>query len=329
MRDTSVLVTGATGFIGSRLAGRLAREEGARVTGVGRDLGRVKHLRDLGVDLVAADLRRLDALGDLVRGKEVVFHAAAVLAEDPDLAEAVNVDATAELVRLAARAGVRRFVHVSTVGVYAMDDRSVVDEATPLAVDHRATYPRTKARAEERAFGLAAGTDLEVTAARPSMVYGPGSGMWTEGMARNVCEGNPVFLGDGSAHFNPVYLDDVVEALVRCATSERAPGEAFNVSADVTTWREFMGYYAGLCGQEPKGLPVLAARLLALANRVPGVDTGMSAGFIEMATARKEFPVRKARDLLGWEPTVGLDEGMERTLAWLRENTDLGSGGEG
>lgn len=328
MRDTPVLVTGATGFIGSRLAARLAGEEGARVTGVGRDLGRVKHLRNEGVDLVAADLRRDDDLPDLVRGKDVVFHAAAILSGDPETAEAVNVDATAELARLAAKAGVRRFVLVSTVGAYDMDDRSVVDESTPLAVDHRATYPRTKARAEERAFGVAAGTDLEVVVVRPSMVYGPGSGMWTELMARNVCEGKPVFLGDGSAHFNPVYLDDVVEALVLCATSERAAGEAFNVSAAVTTWRAFMDHYGELCGKEPKGFPVLAARLLALANRIPGVDTGMSAGFIEMATARKEFPVDKAREVLGWRPTVGLDEGMRRTLAWLRENTELGSGGE-
>lgn len=329
MRDTPVLVTGATGFIGSRLAERLAREEGARVTGIGRDLGRVKHLRDAGVDLVAADLREDDALPELVRGKKVVVHAAAVLGDDPAVAEAVNVDATAELARLAAQAGVRRFVLVSTVGAYDMDGRSVVPEDTPLAVDHRATYPRTKARAEVRAFEVADGTDLEVVVARPSMVYGPGNGVWTVPMATNVCQGKPVFLGDGSAHFNPVYLDDVVEALVLCATRERAAGEAFNVSAEVSTWRTFMGYYGELCGKEPRGFPVLAARLLAAANRIPGVDTGMSVGFIEMATARKEFPVQKARELLGWEPAVGLDLGMERTLRWLRENTDLGSGGEG
>lgn len=63
----------------------------------------------------------------------------------------------------------------------------------------------------------------------------------------------------------------------RLARDEGA--KAFNVSAEVSTWRTFMGYYGELCGKEPKGFPVLAARLLAAANRIPGVDTGMSVGF--------------------------------------------------
>lgn len=200
-----------------------------------------------------------------------------------------------------------------------MGDRSVVDESTPLALDHPATYPRTKARGETKAFEQAEEAGMELAVVRPSMVYGPGHGLWTVSMVRNVREGKPVFLGDGSSCFNPVYLDDAVDALVRCATSSRAPGEAFNVSADVTTWREFMGYYGDLCGKEPKGLPVWLARLMAAANRIPGVRTPIDQGFIEMATSRRRFPTEKARELLGWEPRVGLDEGMERTARWLEE----------
>lgn len=315
-----VLVTGATGFIGGRLAALLARGEGARVRGTGRDLEKADELDGLGVELVAADLGDADAFDGLVRGREVVFHAAAVLGADADVAEVVNVEATERLARAAAAAGVRRFVHVSTVGVYDMDGSSVVDEAVPLALDHPATYPRTKARAEERLFQVASETGLEAVALRPSMVYGPGPGIWTVGMYRSVCNGDPVYLGDGSYGFNPVYLDDVVDALVRAAVSPRAAGEAFNVSAGATTWRDFMGRYGEACGKEPKGLPLWLAHLMAFANRIPGVRTPVDRGFIEMATSRKTFPVDKGRELLGWEPTTGLDQGMERTLAWLREH---------
>lgn len=88
------------------------------------------------------------------------------------------------------------------------------------------------------------------------MIYGPGHGIWSEGMFQNIMEGKPVFLGDGSAHFNPVYLDDVVEAVILCAKRSKAAGESFNISAEVTTWREFMNHYGKICNKEPKGLPL-------------------------------------------------------------------------
>lgn len=66
------------------------------------------------------------------------------------------------------------------------------------------------------------------------MIYGPGHGIWSEGMFQNIMEGKPVFLGDGSAYFNPVYLDGVVEALILCVKRSKAAGESFNISAEVT-----------------------------------------------------------------------------------------------
>lgn len=107
-----VLVTGATGFVGSRLAARLV-EDGARVMGVGRNLERVEWLRERGVELVSLDLLDSDGLQDVVRDQDVVFHAAAVLSPDAELAEAVNVGATEDLVRRAGHAGVGRVVHIS------------------------------------------------------------------------------------------------------------------------------------------------------------------------------------------------------------------------
>jgi 2-alkyl-3-oxoalkanoate reductase len=319
LSGTSVLVTGATGFIGSRLAGRLA-EEGAQVTGIGRSVERVSHLSGKGVELIPVDLLDSGALRRVVEGNEIVFHSAVSFSPDPAMAEAVNVTATEVLVRRAAEVGVRRFVQVSTVGVYDFPPAGPVPEETPLALDHPSNYPRTKARSERLVFDVGRESGMEVTAVRPSQVYGPGPGVWTVGMLDRIRKGEPVLLGDGSAHFCPVYLDDVVDALIRAAVSPEAPGEAYNVSADVTDWKTFMAYYAPLAGKEPKGIPLVMARLMAAANRMPGVATPIDKGFIEMATSRHSFPIEKARRELGWEPEVGLDEGMERTLRWLRES---------
>jgi len=319
LENTPVLVTGATGFVGSRLSENLSTNEKANVTGIGRNLDRVSYLKDHGVNLQSADLLSTDALKELVDGKEVVFHTAAALGADPETAHKVNVEATETLVRLAGEAGVLRFVHISTVGVYDMKNIDEVDESAPLALNHSSTYPRTKAEAEKRAIEMASTYDLELSIVRPSMIYGPGHGVWSEGMLKNILEGKPVMLGDGSAHFNPVYIDDVVDSIIRCAKHPKAAGEAFNVSAEITTWREFMNYYGDLCGKEPKGLPLIIARLMAFANRVPGVSTPIDQGFIEMATSRKNFPIKKAADLIDWKPGVTLEEGMKRTTDWLEK----------
>lgn len=317
--DKSVLVTGATGFVGSRLSEFLSTHENANVTGIGRNLARVPHLKKKGVTLKAMDLLDTDALKSVVEGKDFIFHTAAVLDADPDTAQAVNVEATENLIKFAGEAGVSRFIHMSTVGVYEMKGRNEVDESTPLVLNHSSTYPRTKAEAERRAVDMAEKFETELSIVRPSMIYGPGHGIWSEGMFQNIMKGQPVFLGDGSAHFNPVYIDDVVAAIVLCAKQPKAAGESFNISAGITTWHEFMSHYGELCGKKPKGLPLTMARLMAFANKIPGIKTPIDQGFIEMANSYKHFPTQKASQFLGWEPEVTLEEGLKRTTQWLKE----------
>ena len=318
LANTQVLVTGATGFVGSRLSERLSTKEQAKVTGTGRNLDRVSSLTGQGVQLEAADLLDADTVKKLVEGKEIVIHTAAALQADAESAQRINVEATESLVRLAGEAGVSRFVHVSTVGVYDMTNLKYVDETAPLALNHSSTYPRTKAEAEKRATESASAFGMELSIVRPSMIYGPGHGFWSEVMFKNVLKGNPVMLGDGSGNFNPVYIDDVVDAIILCAAHPKAAGEAFNISSDVTTWREFFGHYADLSGKKLKNVPLFIARLMAFANRIPGINTPIDQGFIDMATSDKEFPSRKATELLGWNPQVTYDEGMKRTLEWLQ-----------
>jgi 2-alkyl-3-oxoalkanoate reductase len=315
----SILVTGATGFVGSRLAERLVAEEKANVTGTGRNTERISHLKKRDVSVSDTDLLDTDALKRAIEGQDFIFHTAAVLNADPEASKAINVDATGNIVRLAGEAGVSRVIHVSTVGVYDMANLSEVDESTALATGHPSVYPRTKAQAETVARVSAKKSGVELTIVRPSMIYGPGHGIWTVGMFDNIMNGKPVFLGDGSANFNPVYIDDVVDALILCAKSPDAAGESFNISAEVTTWHGFMSYYGAVCNRKPKGLPLPIARLMAFANKLPGITTPIDQGFIEMATSRKFFPVDKAFDHLGWKPTVTLEVGMRRTTRWIKD----------
>ena len=317
-----VLVTGATGFIGKKLAEVLAQRENAMVTGTGRKLEKASQLKDIGVKLLALDLIDQKELRQAFVDVKYVFHCAGALGGDKKKAELINVRATEEIVKAAAGAGVKRVVHISTVGVYDMKHSDVVEESTPLAPDHSSSYPRTKARGEKIAFETGKSHDIEVVALRPSMVYGPGDGVWTTMMYNNVCEGKPVFLGDGSYNFNPVYLDDVVEAIIKAATSTGVDGEAFNISSEVTTtWKTFMDYYGEACNKKPKSIPLFLAKAMAAANKLPGVNLPVDEGFIEMATSNKVFPIQKAEKLLHWKPSVSLSRGMGQTIRWLEQHS--------
>lgn len=317
---TPVLVTGATGFIGGHLAERLAGE-GLEVTGTGRRIDEARWLEDEGVQLRRADLLDREAIRELVSGHEVVFHAAGWLYGDPDQARAVNVEATADLVRICAEERVRRVVHVSTLGAYRRPDSPAdlpIDESHPLAPDSGGTYRRTKAEGELRARSVAAERGLGLTVARPGMVFGPRADTWTVRMCRAVCGGKRVLIGDGDGHFHPLYVEDLTDALRECATSPAAAGEAYNFCQDPVTFRAYLSEYGELCGREPKALPVWVARLMVAADRVPGVDVPLDETWLNLATNRLRFSTEKARRELGWTPQVGYERGMERTREWLR-----------
>jgi nucleoside-diphosphate-sugar epimerase len=322
LRESPVLVTGASGFIGGRLAERLAAEEGARVVGSGRSFTAEKRLRDAGVELARADLTDAAAMERLCEGKSIIFHLAAWLMRgrggEAD-AFAVNVDATRKLVEAASRAGVKRFVLASSVAAYGLPPVDDIDETVPIDVTQGDLYGRTKALGEEAAREVAARSGISLTILRPVMVYGPGSTGWTVGMLRLVKQGVPVLFGDASGHAYPVYIDDAVDALLLAAVRPEAGGEAFNVSDASVDWATFFGYYGRMCGKRPRRVPMPLARGIAWANERLKLNMPLTTERLKTYVRKLRYPTGKAARLLGWKVSVSLDEGMRRSEAWLRE----------
>ena len=170
----SVLVTGATGFLGSHLIERLS-SDGVSVKALARREGRDRYIRDLeNVEIIMGDITDAERMREVMQGCSIVFHVAAALGGDLQHQQHINVDGTRNIMQAAVNAGVDRVVHVSTVSVYGYRNRRDVAESTPY--DPGADpYHITKVGAEKAVQEVAQANQVEYSIIRPGMIYGPRS----------------------------------------------------------------------------------------------------------------------------------------------------------
>lgn len=322
-----VAITGGSGFMGRHLARRLVAA------------GRPVTLLDLAppppdlvapaVTFVRGSVLEAAAVDRALRGAEQVVHLAARVSDfGPRAAfEALNVRATDLVARRARAAGARRLVHMSSVAVfdYRRGHRNTAEDAPPGG--HEFPYGRTKARAEA-IVRAAHGRGLETVIVRPGLVpYGPEDRLSSANLLAAISRRLPVLLGEGRALLSTIYIDDLVDGLVRCLDHPAAAGQRFHLCDDeALSWRDFVTRAAAALGVEPNlssqsaalAEPVAAA--LELCWLVTGARGAPPLTRYRVRTATKDlhFSNARARALLGWSPAVPLDEGLRRTVAWWR-----------
>ncbi len=326
LQGKSILITGATGFIGGRLAERLVREHGVQVRALVRDTAKARQLEQLGIKVVGGNITDPDSLRHAVNDCRLVFHAAAWVSESGSKDEvwAVNVAGTQNLVDAAVAADtVERFVHISSCAVYGSLQQFNIDEQT-LPRMRGNLYGDSKVAAEEVVFRAYREQGLPVVAARASQVYGPGSKQFTIRPVEVIKAGKMVLIDGGRHLCKPVYIDNLVDGLIMCATIEAAIGEAINLTdGQPVPWRDFFGAYGRMLNIDSfPSVPFAAAWLLALFNEIKAAATGKKSSLnrkaVKALRSSNGFSNRKARELLGWHPAVDFDEGMRQTKAWLQ-----------
>lgn len=315
-----ILVTGATGFIGSRLAGRL-HAEGAHVIALERTPGKGDALARSGIEIVRGDITDRAQMEAILRQDvHIVMHIAAWLRGQPvSNYQRINIEATRQLAELSAAAGVNRFVFTSSIAVYGLHGDTNVDEATPLK-PFGDPYGDSKIRAEEALWDVAHSANLPYVIVRPGMVYGPGSPGWTVRLARWARKGQLPMIDNGRGTAYPVYIDNLVDLLAACATHPAAVGEVFNgVDDGPVTFADFLGGYMAMVPTDRAiKLPGWALKsVMALAS--PFFPGAKLSHYANQLCGRGLVSNRKAKDLLGWSPRVSLKEGLARSEAWLRE----------
>lgn len=305
------LVTGAAGFIGSRLTARLV-SDGCEVVGLD-DLsdGKIENLSDVpAVQLIEADLRDADAVRAAARGCEVIFHQGAVRSvprsmKHPDLATNVNVLGTLNVLMAAADSGAR-VVSASSSSVYGDQERFPLTEDLPTRP--RSPYAASKLAGEvycqawTRAFGV------PTASLRYFNVYGPWQSPESQYAAvvplfiLACLRGEaPTIHGDGEQARDFTFIDHVVQAnVLAAAAGESAAGRVFNVGG----------------GQTPTSVNEVLAIVAELTGTDPApVHEPPREGDVRLTDA----DVSLARELLGYEPRTTMREGLERTVAWFGE----------
>jgi nucleoside-diphosphate-sugar epimerase len=319
-----VLVTGATGFTGGHLARQLAALPGYQVRALVREAGRAQHLARAGVELVIGDLTDDRALAEAVPGAAVVYNIAAVYRQaglPVATYRAVNTEAPARIVDAAARAGVARVVHCSTVGVHGDIEHPPADEDAPLRPGD--VYQRTKLEGERRAREAAARRGLPLTIVRPSGIYGPGDRRLLK-LFRNVVRRLPI-LGDGEIYYHLTYIDDLVAGFRLAGEHPAAANRTYILAGgEVTTLNELVGLIAGAAGTRPPSLhlPVWPVWLAGLACEVVcaplRIEPPLYRRRVEFFTKSRAFDISRARREIGYAPAVDLRKGLRRTVDWYR-----------
>jgi nucleoside-diphosphate-sugar epimerase len=320
------LVTGATGFTGGHLARALAGR-GDTVTALVRSDRAAEPLAAAGVTLVSGDLRDAAAIDRATRGVDVVYHIAALYRQaglPSDTYRAVNADAVRTLVESAARNGVRRVVHCSTVGVHGDVEHPPANEDAPLKPGD--IYQETKLEGEEVARDAAARAGIELTIVRPSGIYGPGDRRLLR-LFRGVARRRWITLGRGDIYYHVTFIDDLIDGFILCGTHAAAAGRTYILAGgEVTTLNELVATIAREAGVPPPRLhlpvwPVwLAGALCEAACRPLGLEPPLYRRRVDFFTKSRAFDITRARAELGFAPRVGLRDGIRRTLAWYRDH---------
>lgn len=324
MTPRSVLVTGATGFTGGHVCRRLV-DEGRQVRGLVRDPSRAEDLARLGVELAEGDLRDASSLREAVRGVDVVYHIAAMFREenvDTALFREVNAEGTRRMLEAADAAGVERFVHCSTVGVHGEIKDPPANEESPF--DPHDHYQRSKLEGERIAREHGSRSQMELAVFRPGGIYGPGDTRFLK-LFRAIARKRFLMIGSGEVTYHLVYIDDLVDGILRCGRRPEAPGQVFILTGDrPVTLNEFVAAIADAVGGSVPDLHVPAAPVYAAAAacefvcRGLGIEPPLYRRRMDFFLKDRAFDISKARRELGYEPSVDVREGVRRTAEWYR-----------
>ena len=321
----TVLVTGASGFTGGHLTRKLI-DRGYNVKALVREGEDVGELETLGLNVVRGDLTKKETLPEAVKNVDIVFHIAAVYREQDiprKLFWDVNVGGTRNLLETSRDAGVKRFVHCSTVGVQGEIKHPPATENHPFNPGDY--YQESKLEGEGVALEFFKTENLPGVVFRPVGIYGPGDTRFLK-FFKHIKKGTFRMFGSGKVLYHLTYIDDLTDGIILMGETRGIEGEVITLAGGrYTTLNEFAEAVADVVGVKLSRLHIpvwplwLAGAICEFICMPFKIDPPIYRRRVDFFMKDRAFDISKARRLLGYAPKIDLKEGFTRTAEWYKE----------
>jgi nucleoside-diphosphate-sugar epimerase len=326
MPNEKLLVTGATGMVGSFVA-RRAIESGYDVRLLVRPNSDRSLLEGVDAEYVEGDLGDYDSLPAALAGVDVVVHSGAHIGDwgPAEKYRAINVVGLEHMLTAVERERrIRRWIQVSSLGVYPARHHYGTDETTPADLTGLDGYTRTKAEAEVLVNQHIERFQLPAVIVRPGFIYGPGERHVIPRLIQKFESGVVKFIGDPNKVLNNTYVGNLVDAIFLAIDRENALGRTYNVRDErLVTREEYLMTFADYLGKpRPARVPLWLARTAAPLMegwaRMRGATQPplLTKAAIKFMALNLDFSIERAKRELGYEPRVDFQEGMREALDW-------------
>jgi len=318
-----ILVTGGTGFTGKALVKRLI-DDGHSVVALDYKEGhKTEELRSWGAEVIIGSVTDTAIVSRAVEGVDVVQHLAAAFRElnvPNSFYDEVNIEGTRNVLDAAAREGVGKFIYCSTCGVHGnVEDPPATEESPINAADY---YQQTKYEAEP--IVLEYHTDgLRSTILRPAAIYGPGDPERFHMIFRRVAKGRFPMFGSGKTLYHPLYIDNLVDALVLAMEYGPSDGEAFLIADEEYLSIEELVKQVGLAmnvdvniTHYPIAPLIVAGHVFETICKPLKIAPPIFPRRVDWFRQNRAFSIEKAKRLLGYQPAIDLETGLRRTYEW-------------
>jgi len=324
-----VAISGATGFLGSALTVYLV-SLGYRVRAHAHTQDKAAQI-GFGIEVVVGEISDRKVMAELVGGADYVIHTVSNFRDASgkvDSYRRINVEGTQAILDESIKAGVKRFVHCSTIGVHGDVKQTPASEFSPFAPGD--LYQETKLEAEQYVLSTVGKSNTEITVIRPCSMYGPGDLRMLK-MFKMLSKGRFFFVGECKDNFHAVYIDDVVKAFESALEMPGIDGEVFLVGGPegYLPLRDYVDVVAKSLSVPPPKITFpywlfWYAAILCEALCAPfGIEPILHRRRVRFYKNNRAFNTEKSEKILELKPAVGLEEGMVSTVNWYKKNNLL------
>jgi len=307
------LVTGVSGFIGSKIADRLILE-GYNVVGLIHD-NKPKEKNEK-IQYVFGDIRNKNSLKDAVKDVDIVFHCAAIVKDygPKKIFDEINYKGTKNLVEICEKEDIEKFVFLSHIHYES-------DEIT----NH---YTRTKIQAEKYLIKKHKEKGFPVVIIKPGNVYGPGATTWVLRPLKSIQNNKIRLVDDGKGIFLHTYIDNLTDALTLAIKSDNVLGEKINITDgdNSVNWKDYFNFLSDISNTErmnksiSKNKAMFYAKIMVFLNKIFKIEPWVTPMAVRILTNKKTIDIKKAEELLGYKPRVDYKKGKKNVEKWLKKS---------